>query len=99
LLERLYAIDDGWIVKGAAALLARDLGVRAMTGEPEPTPPLTSPDRALWKPGYAAEAGRSRLPVGRTLNEALAIVGAFVDPLLDMTAAGTWAPNAGRWQS
>jgi hypothetical protein len=29
LLERLYAIDDGWIVKGAAALLARDLGVRA----------------------------------------------------------------------
>ena len=29
LLVRLYAIDDGWIVKGAAALLARDLGVRA----------------------------------------------------------------------
>lgn len=29
LLERLYLIDDGWIVKGAAALLARDLGVRA----------------------------------------------------------------------
>ena len=29
LLERLYAVDDGWIVKGAAALLARDLGVRA----------------------------------------------------------------------
>ncbi len=29
LLERLYVIDDGWIVKGATALLARDLGVRA----------------------------------------------------------------------
>ncbi|HET6949432.1 MAG TPA: nucleotidyl transferase AbiEii/AbiGii toxin family protein [Acidimicrobiales bacterium] len=29
LLERLYTIDDGWIVKGAAALLARDLGMRA----------------------------------------------------------------------
>jgi len=29
LLERLYAIDDGWVVKGATALLARDLGVRA----------------------------------------------------------------------
>jgi hypothetical protein len=28
LLERLYLIDDGWIVKGATALLARDLGVR-----------------------------------------------------------------------
>lgn len=29
LLERLYLLDDGWIVKGAAALLARDLGMRA----------------------------------------------------------------------
>lgn len=29
LLERLYRADEGWIVKGAAALLARDLGVRA----------------------------------------------------------------------
>jgi hypothetical protein len=28
LLERLYAINDGWIVKGATALVARDLGVR-----------------------------------------------------------------------
>ena len=29
LLERLYAADEGWVVKGATALLARDLGVRA----------------------------------------------------------------------
>ena len=29
LLERLYVVDDGWIVKGATALLARDLGMRA----------------------------------------------------------------------
>ena len=28
-LERLYLADDQWIVKGATALLARDLGVRA----------------------------------------------------------------------
>jgi hypothetical protein len=28
LLQRLYRADRGWIVKGAAALLARDLGVR-----------------------------------------------------------------------
>jgi Nucleotidyl transferase AbiEii toxin, Type IV TA system len=255
LLERLYTVDDGWIVKGAAALLARDLGVRAtivvdvyraharevaeaelreaagrdigdwfrfeigagrpvgdrdagvrlptvayvgptewtkfhvdlvgsdlrMTGEPEPTPPLARvvmpdveqhgyrvyplvdhiadkvvaifqlygeqhrpstrykdlvdlvsiatgasvvaepqlialaseagrrgvtlptrfdiPDRALWEPGYAAEAGRSLLLAGRTLTEALAIVGSFVDPMLDRTAAGTWDPIAGRWLS
>ena len=29
LLERLYLVDEGWVVKGAAALLARDIGVRA----------------------------------------------------------------------
>ena len=29
LLERLYLADDSWIVKGATALLARNLGVRA----------------------------------------------------------------------
>jgi hypothetical protein len=29
LLERLYLVDEGWIVKGATALLARDIGVRA----------------------------------------------------------------------
>ena len=28
LIERLYLIDDGWIVKGATALLARDIGAR-----------------------------------------------------------------------
>jgi hypothetical protein len=28
LLERLYLIDQGWIIKGATALLARDIGVR-----------------------------------------------------------------------
>jgi len=29
LLERLYLVDDSWVVKGATALLARDLAVRA----------------------------------------------------------------------
>jgi hypothetical protein len=29
LLERLYLVDDGWVIKGATALLARDLGMRA----------------------------------------------------------------------
>jgi hypothetical protein len=31
LLERLYLVDDGWIVKGATALLARDLSVGTTT--------------------------------------------------------------------
>lgn len=29
LLERLYLVDEGWVVKGATALLAREIGVRA----------------------------------------------------------------------
>jgi Nucleotidyl transferase AbiEii toxin, Type IV TA system len=29
LLERLYLVDDNWVVKGATALLAREIGVRA----------------------------------------------------------------------
>ncbi len=251
LLERLYLVDDGWIVKGATALLARDLGVRAtvdvdvyrnaarevaevalreaaakdigdwfrfelgasqsaaggaggvripvtanlgttawvqfhvdlvgsdlkMTGQPEDVPPLarvmmpdveqhgyrayplvdhiadkiaailqrygeteapstrykdlvdlvaivteasvaaesqikalrseaerrgialpsrfTVPDRGLWERGYAAEAERSLLPIARTLAEALAVVGPFIDPLLDGTAGGTWDPERG----
>jgi len=28
LLERLYLVDEGWIIKGATALLARGIGVR-----------------------------------------------------------------------
>lgn len=32
LLDRLYLVDDGWILKGATALLARDIGVRASLG-------------------------------------------------------------------
>ncbi|MGH2704934.1 MAG: nucleotidyl transferase AbiEii/AbiGii toxin family protein [Actinomycetota bacterium] len=255
LLERLYLVDDGWIVKGATALLARDIGVRAtididvfrravrevaqadlreaagkdirdwfsfkvgaprpvadaaggvrlpvtasigttvwasfhvdlvgtdlrMTGEPEDVPPLarvvmpdveqhgyrayplidhiadkvaamfelhgqkgapstrykdlvdlvaivlaasvdaepqmaalrseagrrglrlldrfTVPDRDLWERGYAAEAERSLLPIARRLDEALAVVRPFLDPLLDGTARGTWDPHDAGWAS
>jgi len=255
LLERLYFVDDGWIVKGAAALLAREIGVRAsididvyratafeiaerelreaadrdigdwfrfeigpgrpagdgspsvrlpviafigatewaryhvdlvgseivMTGTPEPVPPLARvaipdveqhgyrayplvdhiadkvaamfqrygrdeqpstrfrdlvdlvsmikgaamdasaqtialrseearrritlpqrfdvPDRAAWEPGYAAEARNSLLPYATTLDEALALVRPFIDPLLDGTAVGSWDPEQSRWRA
>jgi hypothetical protein len=254
LLERLYLVDDGWIVKGATALLARDLGVRAtidvdlyrevarevaeadlreaatrdigdwfrfeiepaqavsgaasgvrlpvtaflgatewvrfhvdlvgsdlrMTGEPEAVPPLTRvvmpdveqhgyrvyplvdhvadkvaatierygqdrpstrfrdlvdlvaiitgasveaepqrraldseaqrrgitlpqrfdvPDRAIWETGYHREAERSLLPIADTLDDALAIVGSFIDPLLNGTATGAWDPQQLCWSS
>ena len=55
------------------------------------------PDRALWEPGYAAEAGRSLLPTARTLDEALATVAPFLDPLLDGTARGRWDARRRRW--
>jgi len=55
------------------------------------------PDRALWEPGYAAEARRSLLDTAQTLDEALAVVRPFVDPLLDGTAAGSWSAS-GAWR-
>lgn len=57
------------------------------------------PDRGLWEPGYAAEARRSALAVGRTLDEALTIVRAFVDPVLDGSATGSWDTAAATWRS
>ena len=55
------------------------------------------PDRELWEKGYAAEAGRSLLDTALTLDDALAVVKPFLDPLLDGTAGGTWNPRDGRW--
>lgn len=57
------------------------------------------PDRQLWEPGYAAEAGRSHLDTALTLDGALATVSPFLDPVLDGTAAGAWDPESGRWQT
>ncbi|MGO9875920.1 MAG: nucleotidyl transferase AbiEii/AbiGii toxin family protein [Acidimicrobiia bacterium] len=58
---------------------------------------LFVPDRALWERGYAAEAGRSLLTVGGTLDEALEIVLPFADPLLEGNATGRWIPDDDRW--
>ena len=55
------------------------------------------PDRQLWERGYAAEARRSLLPIAHTLDEALAVVSPFADPLLDGSAAGAWDPERARW--
>lgn len=55
------------------------------------------PDRELWARGYAAEAGRSLLPTAHTLDEALAVVRPFADPLLDGSALGRWDASTGSW--
>jgi len=56
------------------------------------------PDRGLWEPGYAAEARRSLLALARTLDEALATVRPFLDPVFDSGAVGRWDPKAERWK-
>ena len=56
------------------------------------------PDREMWERGYAAEARRSLLRSARTLDEALALVSPFLDPLLDGTAAGRWDPQRREWE-
>jgi Nucleotidyl transferase AbiEii toxin, Type IV TA system len=55
------------------------------------------PDPALWESGYAAEAKRSLLTNAHTLDEALAVVRPFVDPVLGGTARGRWDHERGAW--
>jgi hypothetical protein len=55
------------------------------------------PDRTLWEGGYHAEANRSLLPTAHILDEALAVVRPFVDPLLSGTASGTWDHERRAW--
>jgi hypothetical protein len=56
------------------------------------------PDYRLWERGYAAEAGRSLLTTAKTLDDALAVVKPFIDPLLDGDACGRWNPSSGQWR-
>ena len=55
------------------------------------------PDRDLWMRGYAAEASRSSLGRAETLDEALAEVDEFINPILSGTATGWWDADAREW--
>ena len=55
------------------------------------------PNRGLWERGYAAEVSKSVLTTASTLQDALVIVKAFLDPLLNGVAAGTWNPDKQEW--
>jgi Nucleotidyl transferase AbiEii toxin, Type IV TA system len=57
------------------------------------------PDRRLWEAGYAAEARRSLLTNGRTLDEALLIVRRFINPLLSGTPSGAWDQERQEWRT
>jgi hypothetical protein len=49
------------------------------------------PDHEAWERGYAQEVRDSLLPIALNLDEALAIVQPFFDPLFARTALGTWS--------
>jgi len=60
---------------------------------------LDVPDRRLWEAGYAAEARRAVGLEARTLDDALALVRPFVDPVLAGAARGSWDPDQRRWEA
>jgi hypothetical protein len=94
-LVDLVAISTAASVPAGAQSAALDSeGLRRAIRLPER---FRVPDRELWETGYAAEAARSLLPVAHSLDEALALVRPFLDPLLDGTATGNWDPNTGEW--
>lgn len=72
LLERLYLLDDGWIVKGAIALLARDLGVRATIDVDVYRETATQAAEADLRTAVGADVGdwfRFDVGPGRTIGE------------------------------
>jgi Nucleotidyl transferase AbiEii toxin, Type IV TA system len=76
--------------------------LRSLTSEVERrgislTETFYAPDRALWEQGYEREARRSVLASAPSLDQALAIVRPFVDPLLTGTATGRWDPERRAW--
>lgn len=94
-LVDLVAIAVGGSVEAEAQLTA--LRTQADRREVDLPARFDVPDRSLWEPGYAAEAGRSLLAVALALDEALAIVAPLLDPLLDGSASGRWDATERRW--
>jgi hypothetical protein len=93
-------VDLVAIVNGASvSAVAQSLALRSEFDRRGLTVPMhfDVPDPALWERGYAAEARRSLLDTARTLEDALAVVRPFIDPILEGTAAGSWERSSRRW--
>lgn len=56
------------------------------------------PNVAEWRRGFERESRRLMRAPGASFDEALFTVGAFVDPLLQETATGSWDPRTARWR-
>lgn len=55
------------------------------------------PERTLWEAGYRAEARRTVGLSVMKLDDALAVVRPFIDPLLAGAAVGAWDPGVQAW--
>jgi hypothetical protein len=98
----LARIDMPGVAIATGASVDAAAQMRALTSEAERRDvdlpgTFEVPDRAAWERGYGAEAGRSLLDIAQSLDEALAIVGPFLDPLLGGNAHGRWGPEVGAW--
>lgn len=56
------------------------------------------PDRNLWTSGYAKAARDTKAMKTTTLDDALALVKRFADPVLDGSARGRWRPEDRTWK-
>ncbi|MFC3742506.1 nucleotidyl transferase AbiEii/AbiGii toxin family protein [Paractinoplanes deccanensis] len=93
-------IDLVTIVEGAT--VSAESQMRALSKESRrrklELPPLFDPpDRKLWTSGYRAEAGRAVGLSARELDDALAVVRPFLNPLLAGSAVGTWSTDHQAW--
>lgn len=61
--------------------------------------PFDVPDRQLWERGYRSEARRTVGLMAVELDDALAVVRPFLDPLLAGTAEGDWDPSIQAWDA
>ncbi|MEJ3741926.1 nucleotidyl transferase AbiEii/AbiGii toxin family protein [Actinomycetes bacterium KLBMP 9797] len=106
LLARLYLLDDGWVIKGATALLARGIAVRhtvdidlyrvaSRQHAERDLRAALSLDAGDWFV-FEADAGT---PIADGTNGVRVPeeVRPFVDPLLKGTAAGRWDPESQAW--
>jgi len=94
-LVDLVALARGASVEGQQAVAAvRSEAERRNVALPQS---FDVPDRKQWEGGYAKEAANSLLTDAATLDEALAIVCPFVNPLLQGTAGGRWDHKRQDW--
>ena len=87
------------VTSASVSASAQSLAVRSEFERRELTLPdqFDVPDRSLWEQGSAAEDTATLLDTARTLDEAIAIISGFVDPLLGGTTVGVWDRHFGAW--